>query len=126
MPQTISIQRPTNTRCARLSPAWLEQYANCAEFCAQDHLYSIGDEGHEQEICDDCSETETDGATKEWEYSRAGWCPGARVWPWDMDITEAVGEATEMIFLSFEWLDLVGHGDQPYYYMSGNIVTWRE
>ena len=62
-----------------------------------------------------------------WEYSRAGWCPGAQVWPWDIDITEAIGETSE-IDIGYGLNDWTwwGDGDQPYYYMSGNIVVWRE
>lgn len=130
LPQTISIPEADQytLRSFITGHGW-NNMQNCAEFCAQDHLFSVGDEEYEQEIWrDDCSETETDGTQQgTWEYSRAGWCPGAQVWPWEMDITEAVGEATE-IDIRYRLNDWTwwGDGDQPYYYMSGNIVTWRE
>ena len=75
---------------------------------------------------EDCSETLTEGTQQgTWRYSRAGWCPGAQVFPWDTDVTSAVSGAAEVDVSyrleDFEWL---GDGDQPYYYMSAVLIAY--
>ncbi len=101
---------------------------NCAEFCAKHHYYTVGGTEFGRQVWrDDCTETVTDGTQLgTWEYSRAGWCPGAQVYPWDTDVTDLVGDAGE-VDISYRLEDFTwgGDGDQPYYYMSGVLVTWR-
>lgn len=106
---------------------------NCAEFCSKEHFYTVGPSGEEgtefgREVWrDDCSETETDGRQQgTWRYSRAGWCPGAQVYPWDTDATDLPGGSTE-VDISYRLQDFTwfGDGDQPYYYMSGTLISYR-
>ncbi len=101
---------------------------NCAEFCAKEHFYAVGGVEFGREVWrDDCGDTVTDGTQQgTWTYSRAGWCPGAQVFPWDTDVTAQVeaGSTTDVSYRleDFEWW---GDGDQPYYYMSGMLIAYR-
>lgn len=101
---------------------------NCAEFCAKDHYYTVGGQEFGREVWrDDCGDTDTDGVQQgTWQYDRAGWCPGAQVFPWDTDVSaEALGGgavATSYRLQDFTWR---GDGDQPFYYMSGVYLVSR-
>lgn len=64
---------------------------NCAEFCDRDHTITAGATAHSQAIWrDDCATTAVPGQQGTWKYSRAGWCPGADVRPWVVDVTADV------------------------------------
>ncbi|MFO0590553.1 MAG: peptide-N-glycosidase F-related protein [Polyangiaceae bacterium] len=61
---------------------------NCAEFCKRDHTITAGSTAHTQQIWRaDCASTAVPGQQGTWKYSRAGWCPGADVLPWTLDVT---------------------------------------
>jgi hypothetical protein len=98
---------------------------NCAEFCAKDHSYGLGDGEWDREVWrDDCEDTVTDGTQQgTWEYDRAGWCPGAQVYPWDMDVTEHWTGDSASVSYALEPFVWSGSGDQPYYYMSGVLLV---
>ncbi len=64
---------------------------NCGEFCPKSHTFSVGGRPFTKQIWrTDCATTgsrdQTSGA---YVYSRAGWCPGATVLPWVVDVTAA-------------------------------------
>src|SRR5579859_83847 len=64
---------------------------NCGEFCPKNHTYTVGGKPFTKQIWrTDCAMTgsrdQTSGA---YVYSRAGWCPGATVLPWVVDVTAA-------------------------------------
>jgi len=68
---------------------------NCAEFCPKSHFFTLGDfpEYRTNIWRTNCAETVTDGRQRgTYQYSRAGWCPGASVVPWLTEI-ETLGEA---------------------------------
>ena len=98
------------------------------DFCSKTHYYTVGGTEFGREVWrDDCRDTETDGTQLgTWDYSRAGWCPGAQVFPWDTEVTESVTEG-EAVDVSYRLEDYIwaGDGDQPYYYMSGVLVAYR-
>jgi len=101
---------------------------NCAEFCSKDHFYTVGGVEFGSEVWrDDCPDTVTDGTQQgTWTYARAGWCPGAQVFPWDTDVTSQVEPgATTDVSYRLEDFDWWGDGDQPYYYMSGMLIAYR-
>ncbi|NOY27220.1 MAG: hypothetical protein GXP62_15230 [Oligoflexia bacterium] len=106
---------------------------NCAEFCAKTHFYTIGPAGgagteFSREVWrDDCSETVTDGTQQgTWQYDRAGWCPGAQVFPWDTDVSDQLaGQQSADVSYRLEDFTWAGDGDQPYYYMSGLLIAAR-
>jgi len=128
-PQTITVPEATRytLRSFITGHGW-DNTQNCAEFCAQDHYYSVAGEEFGREVWrEDCSDTVTDGTQQgTWQYSRAGWCPGAQVLPWDTNVTDFVNGSTEIDIGyrldNFEWW---GDGDQPYYYMSGVVIAWQ-
>lgn len=64
---------------------------NCAEFCKRTHTLQVGAAVHPQQVWrSDCATTGAPGQQGTWKYSRAGWCPGADVLPWTVDITPDV------------------------------------
>lgn len=101
---------------------------NCAEFCEKEHFYTVGTEEYSRVVWrDDCNQTETDDVQQgTWRYDRAGWCPGAQVYPWDTDVTAMVGGASTVpVSYRLEDFTWAGDGDQPYYYMSGVLLVAR-
>jgi len=129
VPQSIALPPHTAaTFRSFISGHGWDNSQNCAEFCPKDHHYSVGGEEFGREVWrDDCSETETDGTQMgTWQYSRAGWCPGAQVYPWDTDVSDqTVG--SDAVEVSYRLEDFVwaGDGDQPYYYMSGVVLVYE-
>ncbi len=71
---------------------------NCAEFCGKTHTLTAGATPHPQKIWrTDCAKTAAPNQQGTYQYSRAGWCPGADVLPWIVDVTADVpagGSAT--------------------------------
>ncbi|WP_437836102.1 peptide-N-glycosidase F-related protein [Sorangium sp. So ce1153] len=64
---------------------------NCAEFCEKEHTLTVGAAPHTEMIWrDDCATTAAPGQQGTYRYARAGWCPGADVRPWTVDITADV------------------------------------
>jgi len=62
---------------------------NCSEFCPQEHTWQVGNTPNESKVWrTDCAKYPSSGT---YQYSRAGWCPGAYVIPWDFDVTSQVG-----------------------------------
>lgn len=99
---------------------------NCAEFCAHTHRISVGGVDHfkgfteagDPEGCIrriDSGMTPNQGGT--WWLGRGGWCPGAPVEPWVIDVT---GEVTPGATATFRYEGLLGGGTPPD--GSGNIV----
>jgi hypothetical protein len=67
---------------------------NCAEFCSKDHTWTVGTTANKSTVWrTDCSKYPSSGTYK---YSRAGWCPGAFVIPWDFDVTSQVGSGASV------------------------------
>ena len=73
--------------------------SNCAEFCEHAHNYSVGSETWTQDLAipdpnTGCREDVGNGTVPNqagtWWFGRAGWCPGKRVDPFVVDITEQV------------------------------------
>lgn len=69
---------------------------NCAEFCGKTHTITAGSTPHAEKIWrTDCATTAAPNQQGTWKYSRAGWCPGADVRPWVIDVTaDVAGSAT--------------------------------
>ncbi|WP_437588273.1 peptide-N-glycosidase F-related protein [Sorangium sp. So ce1000] len=64
---------------------------NCAEFCEKEHTLTVGAVPHAETIWrDDCATTAVPGQQGTYKYARAGWCSGADVRPWTVDITADV------------------------------------
>jgi len=76
-----------------------ETNAACAEFCEQVHTFGIGSESWEQVLdnagteagCrDDVENGTVPNQAGTWWFGRAGWCPGKRVDPYVVDVTDQV------------------------------------
>lgn len=120
---------------------------NCAEFCAKNHGFMINDVDPYSTLVwrDDCPETAVQDQFGTWQYPRAGWCPGADVIPWEVDVTPSIaaGAPNSVMYAlqSYEntcrpGLDVCkgctagmscedGHG-QPYYYLSSVLIALKE
>ena len=100
---------------------------NCAEFCPKKHHYTVGSQKYERNVWrDDCAQTRTDREQAgTWTHNRAGWCPGAQVFPWDIDVTEAWQGDEVSVAYGLEPFTWAGDGDEPYYYMSGNLIVYE-
>jgi hypothetical protein len=64
---------------------------NCAEFCPKEHTLIVN--GYSNSYYpwrDDCNVNPCSPQGGTWQYSRAGWCPGDDVLPWDWDVTEHI------------------------------------
>ena len=63
---------------------------NCAEFCRRTHAFSVGGMRFERLLWrDDCARTGAPGQAGNTRSPRAGWCPGADVLPWVVDVSAA-------------------------------------
>ena len=98
---------------------------NCAEFCSKEHSYSLGDGSWDREVWrEGCEDTVTDGTQQgTWKYDRAGWCPGAQVFPWDMDATDSWSGDSVSVGYDVEDYTWNGSEGQPYFYMSGVLLV---
>jgi hypothetical protein len=69
---------------------------NCSEFCSENHTWSVGSTRNTTAIWrTDCANYPSQGT---YQYSRAGWCPGAAVIPWDIDVTSQVTAGSSATF----------------------------
>lgn len=73
---------------------------NAAEFSFKTHeIHVNGNLEFTQELWkDDCDANPCSPQSGTWEYSRAGWCPGQEVTPWDYDVTSIVTPGTTASF----------------------------
>ncbi|MCP4547630.1 MAG: T9SS type A sorting domain-containing protein [bacterium] len=70
---------------------------NCAEFCPKVHSLVVDDNTFSHTLWNQCSTNPCSPQGGTWTYSRAGWCPGDKVTPWDNDITHLLTPGEEMI-----------------------------
>jgi hypothetical protein len=76
--------------------------SNCAEFCQKKHSLKVDGVAKEQTIWrNDCQTTAVPGQAGTWQYPRAGWCPGADVKPWTVDV-DLKGKTTASIVYDVE------------------------
>jgi hypothetical protein len=69
---------------------------NCAEFCSKNHGWTVGSTPNTKAIWrTDCASFPSSGTYK---LSRAGWCPGASVLPWDIDVSSQVTQGGPTTF----------------------------
>ncbi|MFT5679827.1 MAG: hypothetical protein ACI8RZ_000732 [Myxococcota bacterium] len=129
IPQTVTLpEHSAATFRSFISGHGWDNQQNCAEFCSKEHFYTVAGVEFGQDVWrEDCSDTVTDGTQQgTWEYSRAGWCPGAQVFPWDTDVTDQIAGATSAdVSYRLEDFTWNGDGDQPYYYLSGMIIAYE-
>jgi hypothetical protein len=63
---------------------------NCAEFCPRTHTFRIGETSFDRMLWrDDCARTGAPNQAGNTRSPRAGWCPGADVLPWVVDVSAA-------------------------------------
>lgn len=67
---------------------------NCAEFCARRHTLDAAGTHTLDLWRDDCETTAVPDQPGTWRYPRAGWCPGAVVHPWVVELAAPAGPVT--------------------------------
>jgi hypothetical protein len=121
---------------------------NCSEFCSKQHTWTVGTTPNTLAIWrTDCANFPSSGT---YQYSRAGWCPGADVQPWQFDVTSQVaGAPTTTISYDVEAYTNTCNGasdgggvctgcqagescqydgsdhTQPFYYVSSLLIGYR-
>jgi hypothetical protein len=87
---------------------------NAAEFAEfTHHVYVNGEETFDQHLWkDDCDENECSPQSGTYLYSRAGWCPGQDVqpWEWDMNGLFTPGEEVNLGFVLADYTNLLNTG----------------
>ena len=69
---------------------------HCAEFCRKTHHFQVGSNRFERTIWrDNCAQTKAQPQYGTWKLSRAGWCPGAEVEPWLINVTSQLPSGQE-------------------------------
>jgi hypothetical protein len=64
---------------------------NAAEFARKWHEFLVGTTSYNHILWrNDCAQNDCSPQGGTWYYARAGWCPGDKVDPWDVDITGSV------------------------------------
>jgi len=125
---------------------------NCAEFCEREQTLRVGSTPFRLMLWrDDCATTAAPGQHGNRNGSRAGWCPGAGVYPWIEDASAAIAGATsttvrwspeayvntcraplpesECRGCYFDGVDCVrydgGLHAEPYYQLSSALILYR-
>ena len=71
---------------------------NAAEFSYKYHQLVVNNDSLTHNLWRaDCSSNPCSPQGGTWQYPRAGWCPGASVTPWDLDITALVTPGTNAV-----------------------------
>jgi hypothetical protein len=109
---------------------------NAAEFFnVKHHLWVDGNEEFEQHLWrDDCGENECSPQNGTWTLSRAGWCPGQDVQPWEWDLSEHAepGEDMNLDFVLQDYVNLLDSGyngsthTEPHYRCHTYLVEYSK
>lgn len=71
---------------------------NAAEFSMLEHAIIVNEQTTSHLLWrSDCEHNPCSPQGGTWQYDRAGWCPGADVIPWDVDITDMVTPGQEAV-----------------------------
>jgi len=72
---------------------------NAAEFSNKWHEVLVDSDQYIHQLWrNDCADNECSPQGGTWKYPRAGWCPGDRVYPWDLDVTGSITPGTTVEF----------------------------
>jgi hypothetical protein len=119
---------------------------NAAEFSRKDHGVWLDFQNFEQELWrNNCEYNQCSPQGGTWTFDRAGWCPGDRVYPWEITEFEFNTDADLSVFYYVEPYENLcrpnnpdcisgvtcpdcnynynGHGE-PYYVTSGQLILW--
>lgn len=76
---------------------------NCAEFCPKTHHIKLGQADHTLRLWrDDCDTTAVPNQRGNWRPPRTGWCPGADVKPWVVDVSADLASGASAIAYDVE------------------------
>jgi hypothetical protein len=97
-PQSVTLPPGVTHAAVRLTVSGHGQgnRLDCAEFCSLQHTLSVDKAivGHQQLWRSDCDQNPVQPQNGTWQYARAGWCPGADVKPWRIDLGAHAGPFT--------------------------------
>lgn len=107
---------------------------NAAEFSEfTHHIWIDGTETFDQHLWkNDCAQNECSNQSGTWTYSRAGWCPGQDVQPWEWDLDGYFTPGSEMTvdFVLAEYTNLLNTGynggshTEPHYRCHAYIIQY--
>jgi hypothetical protein len=87
---------------------------NCAEFCRRNHAFRVGEMRFARLVWrDDCPTTAAPGQAGNFRSPRAGWCPGADVLPWVVDVTAAARGPSVMVSYEVDAYENTCRPDAP-------------
>jgi hypothetical protein len=92
-PQTIDLPEGSTFAAIRATITGHGQgnALNCAEFCQLEHSFVVNDTAYKKTIWrDNCEDTPVTNQGGTWQFDRAGWCPGAEVIPWLVDVSDSL------------------------------------
>lgn len=72
---------------------------NCAEFCPQNHTFTVSGTDHTRNVWrDDCETTSAPNQQGTFQYPRAGWCPGDITHDWTIDLGAPAGDTLDVTY----------------------------
>ena len=102
---------------------------NCAEFCAKTHeIIANGETAFEEDVFRrDCGLNPVFPQAGTWLYDRAGWCPGAEVVPYDIELSPILRNNKNLV-LSYNVENYLWNrqGSTPYYAIESQLITYGE
>lgn len=134
--QTIDIQNDTEAAIIRMTMTGHGQgnTQNAAEFSEfTHHIHIDSEETFDQHLWkDDCDQNECDDQAGTWLYSRAGWCPGQDVqpWEWNMEGHYTAGQPVDVDFVLADYTNLLNTGyngsshTEPHYRCHAYLIQY--
>jgi hypothetical protein len=101
---------------------------DCAEFCPRTHTIRVNGVRHDVVGWrNDCATSGVRGQRGNYWYSRAGWCPGALVKPWDVDVSGDIrGSAARLAYAVTPYVNGCRPGAAPFIPTTCTLGTGAE
>lgn len=89
---------------------------DCAEFCPRTHTIRVNGVRHDLlNWRTDCATSGVRGQRGNYWYSRAGWCPGSLVRPWDVDVSRDIrGRTARLAYAVTRYVNGCRPGADPF------------
>jgi Peptide-N-glycosidase F, C terminal/Peptide-N-glycosidase F, N terminal len=102
---------------------------NAAEFLVRGRTLKVGTTPLVNQLWrNDCYLNPNRPQPGTWQYSRAGWCPGARVDPWEVDISALVvpGHAVNLTYTADPYTDTtIDQGNPARHWVASQLISYR-
>lgn len=102
---------------------------NGAEFIVRGRSVLVKDQEFRNTLWrTDCSQNTCSPQYGTWQYPRAGWCPGAKVDPWDIDISGLVepNESINLLYIADPYTNNnIVEGNPARHWVSSQVIYYR-